>query len=150
MAVHGTIELDFADGRHTFCVAKFAQIFELQDKCADKDGPSGPLKILKRLVEGSWTVQDVRETIRLGLIGAGMSAPDALKLTRQYVDERPWAESVPVARSILLAAAVGVPDDPVGKLMAEEAETGQATASSAPPSTAPQRPLGSRRGKRTK
>jgi tail tube GTA-gp10-like protein len=145
----GEIELDFGDGRYKFCVAKFAQIFELQDKCADKDGPSGPLKILRRLGDGSWLVQDVRETIRLGLVGGGMGAPDALKLTRSYVDERPWAESVPVARAILFAAAIGVPEDPLGKQTAGEAETGQTTASSAQASTAPARRSASRRGKST-
>lgn len=142
---HGTIELDFADGRYSFCVAKLAQIFELQEKC-----DAGPNQIFERLRAGTWRVNDFRETIRLGLIGAGMEPLAALKLVRRYVDERPWHESVLTGAQILMAALVGVPGDPLDFPKAEEAKTGQTTASSAPTSTEPPRRSASRRVKSTK
>ncbi|TMI98480.1 MAG: gene transfer agent family protein [Alphaproteobacteria bacterium] len=154
----GTIDLDFGDAKYPFCIAKHAQIFELQDKCADREGPSGPLKILRRLSDNSWTLQDVRETIRLGLIGGGMPPPDALKLVRRYLDDpdaqewQPWAHSVPIARAVLFAAAVGVPSDPLGEAKGERTETEEPKtgSSSAPGSTASPRRSASRRAKRTK
>lgn len=140
-----TVEVDFADGRFALCIAKHAQIFELQDKC-----DAGPLLILKRLNDGSWRINDFRETIRLALIGGGMSAPDALTRVRRYVDDRPWQESIAVARAALFAAIVGVPDDPLGKPEAGAGVIEPTSESSAQKPTARARRSGSRRGKSTK
>lgn len=132
MSVNGTVKIDWADGTHDFNVAKFEQAFELEEKC-----DAGLQEIFERVSHRKWRVNDLRETIRVGLIGAGMEPPKALRLVRRYVEGRPWAESVPVAQVILLAALVGVPgDNDLGKTTAEETESkADPVASSVPQST---------------
>lgn len=103
---NGKISLSWADGEHEFNVAKIGQIFELQDKCG-----CGLMEIFSRLREGRWRFEDIRETIRLGLIGAGATPAQALILTKRYVDERPFAENTQTAMAILMAAIVGVPEE---------------------------------------
>jgi hypothetical protein len=130
---NGDVELDWADGKHTFNVAKFEQAFELEEKCSG----SGLHEIFERITARRWRVTDIRETIRIGLIGGGAKPAEALKLVRRYVEGRPWAESVPFARIILLAALVGVEgDNDLGKDPAGPtgSEAGQ-PALSDPPST---------------
>jgi hypothetical protein len=132
MSRDGSISLIWGDGEHRFRLA-IGQLRELQEKC-----DAGPAEIAGRLADGRWRVNDVWETVRLGLIGGGMPASDAHRLTTRYVDERPWLESVPAAQAVLMAALVGAPEEPVGKDEAAEAETGATTdASPSPPSTAP-------------
>ncbi len=131
MSADGSVTLDWKDGEDRFRL-RLGEIRILQEKCA-----AGPLTIHRRLLTGDWYVDDVRETIRLGLIGGGLSSDDAMKKVRRSVDERPLAESVSLAAAVVLAAVVGVPDDAVGKGAAEEAATEATTASSSPPSTAP-------------
>lgn len=119
------VTLDWGDGEHVFRLA-FAQLMELQEKT-----DAGPLELYQRLGSGRWRVQDLRETIRLGLIGGGTDPAKAVVLVRRYVEQRPLAESVPVALDIL-TAAIAVPEDAApGKAPAEEG-TG---ASQPPPST---------------
>lgn len=78
-----------------------------------------------RNIGGDWRVDDVRETIRLGLIGGGLTPSDAFLLVASYVDARPLHENVGIAASILMHAIVGDPDDPVGKPVAETETTNQ-------------------------
>ena len=132
MSRDGSITLVWGDGEHRFRLA-IGQLRELQEKC-----DAGPAEIANRLADGRWRVNDVRETIRLGLIGGGTAPADAHRLTVRYVEERPWLESVPAAQVELMAALVGAPEEPVGKAEAAEAETGATTdASPSPPSTEP-------------
>jgi hypothetical protein len=130
MSRDATITLTWGDGEHRFRLA-IGQLRELQEK-AD----AGPAEIVDRLSSGRWRIDDVRETIRLGLIGGGMAPGDAYRLTVRYVDERPWLENVRPAQAVLMAALVGAPDEPVGKAEAAEAETEATTdASPSPQST---------------
>lgn len=76
-----------------------------------------------RNIGGDWRVDDVRETIRLGLIGGGMTPSDAYLLVATYVDARPLAENISLAAEVLLHAVIGDPDDPVGKPEAETETT---------------------------
>lgn len=139
MSRDGSISLVWGDGEHRFRLP-IGQLRELQEKCA-----AGPAEIVERLTAGRWRVDDVRETIRLGLIGGGMAPGEAYTLTVRYVDERPWLENVAPAQAVLMAALVGVADEPVGKAGAAEAETGATDASPSPPSTASARRSASRR-----
>ncbi|MDB5597377.1 MAG: hypothetical protein JWM36_4338 [Hyphomicrobiales bacterium] len=135
MSARGSITFDWADGEHTFRLA-IGQLRELQDKC-----DAGPMQIYQRLMDSTWRVDDVRETLRLGLIGGGMKPMDALLLTRRYVDEQGHnlIENAKAAQNIVLAALVGVKDDPVGKGQAGESQTtGDSTS---PPSTVQEPPL---------
>lgn len=110
MPANGQVEINWADGSHTFNIAKIKSVLELEDKCE-----AGVSEVFQRISDGKWKINDVRETIRLGLIGGGMMPDAALKLVQRYVDDRPWAESVPVAMVVLMAAMVGVPGDPLEK-----------------------------------
>lgn len=65
--------------------------------------------LLHRLQTGEWKVDDYRETILQGLLGGGMSAAEARKLVKTWVDDRPAKESILPAQSILMAFWVGAP-----------------------------------------
>lgn len=161
MSANGTIALDWANGSNTFCVGKIDQLLDLEEKCG-----AGVFEIAERLesvalasaegrLGGKARINDVRETIRLGLIGGGMSAIDAMRLVRKHVDNRPALESVLLAYSILAAVLRGVPGDEPGKAQADRAaEQGSGStktdASSDPPSTGSARRSTSRRGKSTR
>jgi len=135
MAANGEIELDWADGKHKFNIAKLKCVLELEEKCG-----CGIAEVVNRLRDGRWHFNDIRETIRLGLFGAGMMPDRALALTQRYVDDRPWAENVLVAQAILYKALVGQPgDNPEKKAEAERTEENRSSTTrvdtSVPPST---------------
>lgn len=135
MSRDGSIELDFADSTHHFRLA-WGELMKLQEAC-----DAGPYVVLDRLVSGRWRVQDISETLRLGLIGGGMAPVDALKLVREYVEGRPPLENLVIAQRVLGAAVVGVPEEEVGKK--SEAASGEGSlnpnspteSSASPPST---------------
>lgn len=119
---HGFVTLTWADGDHTFRLAWGAWA-EIQEKC-----DCGPAELLDRILVKRWRANDLFEVIRLGLIGGGMSATDALIKARRYVQDRPLLESVPVAIQIVTAALLGPQDDvvPVGEQSAtKEPATGK-------------------------
>jgi len=101
--------LTWADGEYRVRLG-IGQLRELQEKC-----DAGPQWIYERLTlntHDGWRMEDIRETIRLGLIGGGGVTPtDALTLVKRYVDKRPALESVPVAQAILAFYLVGAPDE---------------------------------------
>ncbi|MEN6535651.1 MAG: gene transfer agent family protein [Bryobacteraceae bacterium] len=109
MSAPGTRQIVWANGEDTFCIAKVGLILDLEDKCH-----AGFAVIMARLENGAWGLNDVREPIRLGLIGGGMKPEAAMAAVRRHVDENPLAHSVLVAYEIVKAAMFGVPDDPVG------------------------------------
>jgi hypothetical protein len=125
----GAVDLAWGDGERAFRLA-IGQLRELQDKCA-----AGPAEILTRLSTGRWRVEDVRETVRLGLIGGGVTPAEAHTLTVRYVDERPLLESVMVARAALAMALVGEPEDDAGKRKAGGARSNPTVGSPSPAST---------------
>jgi hypothetical protein len=102
----GSITLTWADGDHVFRT-RLGEWREIQDKCG-----AGLIEIMDRLQGRRWRVDDIREPIRIGLIGGGLTPTHALGLVKRYVDDRPIAESLPIALAILMAAIVGVPEDP--------------------------------------
>ena len=102
MSRDARVSFDWGDAEHSFRLP-YGQIAELQEKTG-----CGPQFLLTRIIDGSWRVDDLRETIRLGLIGGGMDPLKALALVRQYVEARPLLESVIPARVILSAALFGV------------------------------------------
>ncbi len=55
-------------------------------------------------------VADIREIIRIALVGGGITPTEALRLVRRYVEERPLTESMPVALSAIEAFLFG-PDE---------------------------------------
>lgn len=96
------ISFPFGDDEYTFCL-RIKELRELQEKL-----DAGPMRILNRLVQSDWRVDDAREVIRLGLIGGGLEPLKALSVVRRYCDERPLLESIEPALKILSAALIGV------------------------------------------
>lgn len=113
------VDLDFADGTYPFRLA-IGGLEELQEKTS-----AGPLTVLRRLMAGEWRIADVREPIRLGLIGGGMGALDARKMVDRYANTGDLLDAVPVAVGVVGAALRGVDDEKVGGT--GEAETVKAT-----------------------
>lgn len=74
----------------------------------------GPAHLLEKIRTGTWRVKDLRETLRWGLIGGGLTPPEAAKQLALYFDGRPLMEAVLPAQAILIAVLAGAPDEPVG------------------------------------
>lgn len=115
----GSVTLQFGDGDYPFRIA-FGQWRELQESVNKPrieigEAPLGPMALLRALLEGNAWPHDVREVIRLGLIGAGMKADRALVLVKRHVEGRPYFQSMAEARTVLQYAMFGPPHDPVGK-----------------------------------
>ncbi len=75
-----------------------------------------------RSIGGDWRVEDVRETIRLGLIGGGATPSDASIAVMTYVDqvERfPIVDNLGVASAILIHALTAPEGEKVGKSATE-------------------------------
>lgn len=143
MAPVGLIHRGWQGGEHDFALSPIGHIFSLEETCR-----AGLAMIHARLLSDAWGVQDVREPIRLGLIGGGMKAEDALRVVKVHVDDNPngLAPSALLAAAIVHAAIYGAPaDDAVGKKEAPEDTTGQdssmtTAASGAQPATEPAQP----------
>lgn len=122
------VTLAFGDGDYRFWLG-LPQVVELERKCGDKsifamyDAMGGGLAIDGTapiyLGGGSAMVAEIRETIRLGLIGGNSGMVDgaaievgpqkARDLVESYVfPNRPLVEGLHVAWSILHAAIVGI------------------------------------------
>ncbi len=111
------IVLDWADGTYKFSL-KIEHLAELQERC-----DAGPWYIqwaleaaLLARSSGFAPPRDanaayVIETIRLGLMGGGMEAVEALRKVRAYVGPGQINENIPVAFSIIGVALQGAPDD---------------------------------------
>lgn len=133
MSRDASVSFDWADKTYTFRLG-IGEIRELQEKC-----DAGPAFIFRRITDGAWRVDDLVQTIRLGLIGGGMKPIEALKLSREYAEKRPLSESVTPATLILAAALYGAGgEEPLGKSQAapEEAVLSNEASSGSPPSTA--------------
>ena len=116
------IPLDWADGTYAFRLG-WGELAELQEKC-----DAGPYVILDRLQTRQWRIEDISNTIRLGLIGGGVEPVKALKLVRKYVEARPPVENLIYAVGILSAGLMGAPDEPPGEQEApSQVETGSTT-----------------------
>jgi hypothetical protein len=87
-------------------------------------------------------IDDIRETIRLGLIGGGITPAEAQAMLLFSVDGRPINENVQLAADILKALFEGIsPGKPAGNLERE----GIGDPATSPDSTKPGAPCGSAR-----
>jgi Phage tail tube protein, GTA-gp10 len=78
--------------------------------------PLGPSGLFRLMATGDAWPHEVREVLRLGLIGAGMKADRALVLIKRHVEPSgKFVGASAMACAVLGAALYGVPDDPVGK-----------------------------------
>lgn len=104
MSRNGEVTLDWADGEYRFRLG-LGGIEELQEKTG-----RGPYVILQRLISGEWFIAELREPIRLGLIGGGLEPAKATALVKRYFDERPPLENMATAKAIMAAYLMGAPD----------------------------------------
>lgn len=135
------IDLQFGDGAYSFKLG-LAQIRELQDKTK-----AGIGALYARMLQGrmgdkledghpafaAYHVDDVRETVRQGLIGGAQGMVDgalvpvtslrATELVERYLDPMPLAEQWNLATSILFALVEGY-SDPESENDLDEAEAG--------------------------
>jgi hypothetical protein len=131
MSRNGSIDLDFGDGTYTFRLA-IGQLRELQESVNRpriKLGASliGPATLFEAVRSNNAWPHEVREIMRLGLIGGGTKPADALDLVRRYVEERPIVESSIHATLVLGAALFGSEEEAVeGKKQPAEM-TGEST-----------------------
>lgn len=143
MSRDAKITLDWGDSTYTFRLG-IGELEEHDEKIAagrPLGYPSGPLAVLSRLWEGTWTITDVRETVRLGLIGGGVGPAEALKLTRRYVDDKPLIGNVGLA-ILILSDALGIeqPEEPEGNAdpATSKSQTAETNASTSRDSSAPE------------
>lgn len=105
-------------GRERNFQLRLGEIEQLEVACK-----AGIGEIALRLTTGMYRLADVRETIRLGLVGGGESEPSSTALVMGSFDLQPILPFVPLAALIISACLAGV-ESP--KEVAE-APDGQAT-----------------------
>lgn len=88
----------------------------------------GCAEILNRISMGQWRIADLKEPIRLGLMGGGVEAKKSRELVEAHVVPGKLLEAAILARAILLSALVGDTREQVGKSEAA-AEAPEANAS---------------------
>lgn len=128
MSRDASVELVFAGDARTFRLA-IDNLIALEDAC-----DAGCAEILERLASGKWRVRDVREPIRIGLIGAGVEAKIAKRMVDEHVVPGRLSEHVLIAQAILLTALVGDTREQVGKDQAAVDTTETTTVFPLPPS----------------
>lgn len=126
--MHNKVTLNWVQGEHDFAL-NIGELRALQKNC-----DAGPELILTRLKAGSWMVDDIFETLRLGLIGAGMAAKEAGPMVRRAFDQNPALALKLPAYHVLAAALIGEADDPVGEDagVKPEVKTGNSPGSTEP------------------
>lgn len=112
-ARNAEVSQPFGDDEYTFRLG-ISEIEKLQES---RD--AGPLRIYRNLVSGDWFTQDIREVIRLGLIGGGLTDREAVPLVKSTVDERPLMHHVELAIAVLGVALFGPEEEEPGKPKAE-------------------------------
>lgn len=117
----------FAGRRRKFEL-RFGEIEELERLAG-----AGIGEIVVRLGTHRFRQADIRETIRLGLVGGGLNEAEATAIVMYSVDGVPFGETIRLAADIMNALIKGIPD--TGKNAAEGASTDPATS---PPSTSPE------------
>jgi hypothetical protein len=105
MASKTAVRRPFAGQERTFDL-RIGEIMALERACE-----AGIFGIVHRLASHHGRLADIRETIRLGLMG-GSDMPDAeaTRLVMDAVDGRPLSEALPLAAEILNAVINGLPE----------------------------------------
>ena len=136
MSRAGEIRLDWAGEPERLFRLGIGQVRKIQE--ATGLGPTGiaartmiSMGVLKAIRDGdietlsrldpvkTAEIGEVREVHLQGLLGAGVPGPEALKLVRDWVEERPLAESLPSAYAIAMAAVLGPEDEGLGETTGE-------------------------------
>lgn len=125
MTAVGSVQITWQGGDDIFCLSQVGNLFSLEEECG-----AGIALIYHRLLHGTYSIKDVREPIRLGLIGGGKKPDEAMAKVKAHVDANPngLAPSAAVAQAILFVVLFGKPPEHLEKKTTEAAEK----ASSAP------------------
>jgi Phage tail tube protein, GTA-gp10 len=120
MSADGSISLVWGDGEQTFRFA-IGQFRELQEKVNQRRIaigalPTGPMTLLNQLRANDAWPDDVRDVLRLGLIGGGATPADAHRLMVNYFDSSPPLEHMKPAFVVLCAGLAGPPGETDGDL----------------------------------
>lgn len=106
-------------GRERAFALSFGGVMDLEQACGDGKSAAAVGLIFQRLCRGLFMASDVYHTIRLALIGGGMSQGEAAQLMKRHFDTRPYSENAALAVDILLAVMTGIeptedsdPEDP--------------------------------------
>lgn len=142
MSVDGTCTVEWAGEERTFrlAIGEMRQLFELVNRPRLAIGAPviGPMSLLTSLQRGDAWPSEVREIIRLGLVGAGMKNDRALVLIKELVEPPGHLLSASVvAAAIMMSALTGSEDEPVGKPAAGGNGAEMPTGSHSPHSTEP-------------
>jgi Phage tail tube protein, GTA-gp10 len=116
----GTITLDAWGEEFSFrlAIGEFRQLQDAINRPRAELGlpPLGPTELFRSLVALNAWPHEVREVLRLGLIGGGMKGDRALVLIKRHVEtDGHYQQSCEMAAAVLGRALYGKPDDPVGK-----------------------------------
>jgi hypothetical protein len=101
----GKVTAHFAEGKRVLQL-RIGELITLQEI-----RKSGPFAMLTRFREGTWLVQDIIETVRLGLIGGGMPYEEAQTFVERIIICGYIMEHLPTAMTVIYAALSGVPED---------------------------------------
>lgn len=109
MARDASVELTWADGDYTFRLG-WGELEMLQEATEH-----GPWVVLYRLHNKLCGVGEISTVLRLGLIGGGLEPTKATQMVRRYVEDRPPAENLVYAQSVLQVALHGAPEEKLGE-----------------------------------
>ena len=84
MGLKTEVRLTFAGARRSFDLAPIGCLRRLQLAC-----DAGPQWILNRLLDGSWRLDDLRETLLQSLVGGGTAQNDAVDIIEAHFDPDP-------------------------------------------------------------
>jgi Phage tail tube protein, GTA-gp10 len=147
MSADGGIELFWGDMEHRFRMA-IGEFRELQEKVNLRririGAPLvGPMDLVRQLQANNAWPDDVRDVIRLGLVGGGMEPAAAHRLLVTYfddVDRYPPLSNMKPAFMILLAGLTGPIEDAKKKTTRAKRPRRAKTPSTSPSTTAPAAP----------
>lgn len=97
----------FGDGPHDFCM-RIGEIEELQELTE-----VGLLSTLDRIT--MMFIKDIKEVLRLGLIGGGLDKAKAYQLVTRHVVEAYLIDAASLAGEVVQAALRGAPEDAPGE-----------------------------------
>lgn len=100
------VVLTWPGGEHNFAL-RVGELKALQEITGE--GPGASLQRLYTSMQavtmlGDWRVEDVMDTVRLGLIGGGSDRAQAAKLVREAVENTGITSLIPTACEVLLDA----------------------------------------------
>jgi hypothetical protein len=143
MSADGSVVIEWGGEEYKFrlAIGEMRELYELVNRPRVAIGAPvvGPMELLTSLQGGNGWPSEVREIIRLGLIGGGMKTDRALVLIKRFVDPPGMllAAEVVAYKVLLSALTPSETDEPVGKPGPADNEAATSTGSASPPSTAP-------------